>query len=308
MSNDALILLATYNGEAYLNECLLSYPDNCDVFISDDNSRDDTLIILNSYNKGNYKVISQKKNLGSATRNFTYLLNYCDLNYNYYFLSDQDDVWVDDKYELLMTEMRELEQIYGKNKPILIYGDSIVVDEHLSVINESFLTYDGIDVNMVDNFKNVFFQNIAQGATMLINRALLNNIRPVPNDIYMHDWWLMLFAKTTGVLYFSKHKTLLYRQHSSNNIGARKRFLIHQVFNQVAGNGKAKRQLERVKNQLSLFYKTYDSLIKEQEIRDFLSKYDCVKDKSFLKRKFFLISNGIRLSNLKRTVTLYLYF
>lgn len=306
---ESLVLLATHNGGLFISQQLDSIPNSIDIMISDDNSQDNTLEIIN--NKKKHREISIELNsFGSASKNFSYLINNCSMSYDYYFLSDQDDVWVEFKHDLLNKEIKFLESIYGCEKPILIFGDSIVVDQHLNEISESFFKYDGINPSILNNTLNIFFQNVGQGATFVFNRAFLKLIRPMPEDVYMHDWWLTMYACHFGVLYLSKHKTLYYRQHRNNQIGANKRGLVSQVINNIRGYGKAERHVRLIKKQISTFIKQTSSFnnCKCDILRDFEREYKTIESMSPIKRKIFILKRGVYLSNVKRTLALYFYF
>jgi glycosyltransferase involved in cell wall biosynthesis len=307
--NDSLILLATYNGTDYIRESLDSFSEHADIYVSDDCSLDDTVSIIRKL-KGNNILISEGIRHGSAAKNFRYLINSCDDTYKYYFLADQDDNWTQDKYLRLKEEIIELESKHGVHTPVLIYGDSIVVDEKLKIIDDSFFKYDGIDKSLVRrNPLNLFFQNVGQGATMIFNRALLKQVRIIPEKIYMHDWWLMLYAQAFGVLHFSNSKTLLYRQHSRNSIGAQKRNICQQIYSQVVNNSKVTGHIENVMKQIAQFDKAYRYDIKDVSIANFLDEYRKLPHPGFsLRRKLFLLKNKIYLSSLKRTAMFYIYF
>jgi hypothetical protein len=46
--------------------------------------------------------------------------------------------------------------------------------------------------------------------------------RPIPESVLMHDWWCYLLASGVdgATLYYDERPTILYRQHSSNVVGA----------------------------------------------------------------------------------------
>ncbi|WP_446027649.1 glycosyltransferase [Lelliottia amnigena] len=303
----SLVIIATYNGEKYLMEAIDSIPKECDLFISDDSSTDSTVPLLSSLKNRNVKVINYSSG-GKPALNFANAINNASNEYEYYFLADQDDVWTQDKFSTLTSEIKDLEVIHGQGCPILIFGDSIVVDESLNVINESFFDYDGLAENITQNSNlNIFFQNIAQGATMVFNRSLLEAIRPISGSIYMHDWWILLYASNFGKVKKSNYKTLLYRQHGNNNIGANKRNFFEQICNQVKGKGKVKNHLEKISLQNLNFEKQYGDIL-SKDVQEFLLNYRLIKKQSFLSRKLFLIKNKIWLSNLKRSLALYFCF
>ncbi len=62
--------------------------------------------------------------------------------------------------------------------------------------------------------------NVVTGCTILFNQSLLNLAMPLPPQALVHDWWLALVASAFGVIGYTKHPSILYRQHQTNTIGA----------------------------------------------------------------------------------------
>ena len=120
------ILLATYNGEKYIREQLDSILqqtyNKINIYISDDYSTDSTPNILKEYELkyDNINVTYQEQNIGSI-RNFEYLMT--KVKSQYYMLSDQDDVWYEDKVEKSLKKLKE-------ENADLVFTDLEVVDEN----------------------------------------------------------------------------------------------------------------------------------------------------------------------------------
>ncbi|MEK5777350.1 glycosyltransferase, partial [Acinetobacter nosocomialis] len=97
------VCLATYNGEKYIVEQLTSILSQLsptdEVIISDDHSTDETLLLIKSLNDPRIKIITNELGKG-YTKNFENAINHS--SGDYIFLSDQDDVWVENKVELMM--------------------------------------------------------------------------------------------------------------------------------------------------------------------------------------------------------------
>ena len=137
------ILMATYNGELYLEEQIKSIIKqsykNWILYIRDDGSKDNTLKIINRYTykyPDKIKLIADDRgNLGS-NMNFKELMQYS--KNEYCMFCDQDDVWLEDKIKLSLDKIKKLENKYGKNTPILVHTDLKVVNEKLDEISESF--------------------------------------------------------------------------------------------------------------------------------------------------------------------------
>ena len=106
------ILMGTYNGDKYLREQLDSIFKQKDVditlFIDDDLSSDNTIDIIKEYAK-NYRIYWK---VNEKNKNYTYnfldlLFEVKDKNFDYFALSDQDDVWEEDK---IISAINKLEQ------------------------------------------------------------------------------------------------------------------------------------------------------------------------------------------------------
>lgn len=127
-----LILLSTYNGEKYLPELLESVLAQKDIYVDilarDDGSTDKTVEILKKYDR--VKVYGGN-NLKPA-KSFLDLIWKADINYDYYALCDQDDVW---KEEKIISAVKCIENI---DKPALYSSAVEVVDKDLTFIRKSF--------------------------------------------------------------------------------------------------------------------------------------------------------------------------
>jgi glycosyltransferase involved in cell wall biosynthesis len=225
-SGRVAILLATYNGERYVDEQIRSlfaqtYSDFV-IIVRDDHSSDRTPEILARWSASQPDKISvvsdDRGNLRSAG-NFSRLMEVCDSPY--FAFCDQDDVWLPNKVELMVNEIRRLESQFGKTMPILVHSDLKVVDGDLHEIAPSFFYYHlRTGLRKGRRLDHLIFINIVTGCALMGNRALLELARPLPAGILVHDWWLALIAASCGVLRTIPETTVLYRQHGNNQIGA----------------------------------------------------------------------------------------
>ncbi|MFL9806328.1 glycosyltransferase family 2 protein [Vibrio cyclitrophicus] len=264
------IILATYNGERFLQQQLHSIQHNDQyhaligrVIIVDDGSKDDTYGIVQTAKATDSKIEWHQNRSGrsGAMANFAFGLSLSEAEH--VMLCDQDDVWLPEKIEQSASAVREAEIKYGKKTPILVFSDKQIVDEKLNVLCESYYSLKKISKQWHRSFESLSQQNVASGCTMLLNRALLEKALPIPNQAYMHDWWIALVAARCGVLAFIDKPLMLYRQHSCNTIGANQRkhwqlitqfssqlAQFQQSFEQVVGQAKAFQQFEK-DNQLT---------------------------------------------------------
>ena len=137
---------------------------------------------------------------------------------DYIAFSDQDDVWLDDKLARSMAKMHELEQMWGRDVPLLVFTDAKVVDESLHILDDSLFRRSHLNPSRLAPHQ-LILQNVANGNTMLLNAALVRKAVPVPDKAFMHDHWVSLVASVFGHAACLCEPTLLYRQHASNVLG-----------------------------------------------------------------------------------------
>ncbi|MDP1880975.1 MAG: glycosyltransferase family 2 protein [Parachlamydiaceae bacterium] len=226
------ILLGTFQGESYLEELLRSifsqtYQDFC-ILIRDDGSTDRTLEIIKTYSQSypsKIILITSTTNLG-VKKNFSELLKHSHAPY--VMFADQDDYWLPNKIEVSMYEIKQLESIHGTHVPLLVHTDLKVVDHQLKLIAPSFWKFTNINP-LSYQLNRLLTQNIFTGCTLLFNRSLANLAFPIPNEAIMHDWWVGLIASCFGFIQTCSKQTILYRQHTDNQVGAKKYSFIHGV-------------------------------------------------------------------------------
>ena len=213
------ILLSTYNGEKYLSEQLdslfsQSY-ENFRIIVRDDGSSDKTKDILIDYknNFGNKLDIYLENNVGPKKSFFELIKKSSN---DYMMFCDQDDVWLDNKLEVMMDVIKQYDNI-----ATLAYCDLKVVDENLNVICDSFYDYQGINRYKTDFFSLVK-KSVFPGCSLMLNRKLVEKIKYTDvNNIRMHDCYVGLVASYFGNIVYVDERLNLYRQHSNNTIGAR---------------------------------------------------------------------------------------
>lgn len=224
--SEVVILLATHNGEEYIQEMIESILSQdfqrWRLILSDDGSGDNTMEILKSYEaKYPEKIMVYRsgQQFGSAKLHFMHLLRQFQ-EAKYLMFADQDDRWHTDKISLTLQRMKQLEQ--DGHIPVMVHTDLCVVDENLQCLNPSFMKYSNLDGSRLD-LRTLLIQNVVTGCTMMINRALAQKVvgAEVKGAILMHDWWIALVASVCGVSDFLNEATVDYRQHGDNSVGAK---------------------------------------------------------------------------------------
>ena len=235
------ILLATYNGEAYIREMIDSVlqQDHRDIHIilSDDGSTDKTPAILESYAKDYPRQITHYRSglrFGNAQDHFLHLLRAFQ-DAPYIMFCDQDDVWHPDKVRKTLGKMQETEA--DPQTPVLVHTDLRVVDRDLNEISPSFCSLSGFRGDRLA-FHHLLMQNVVTGCTVMVNSALAKLASGATvQGILMHDWFLALLASACGRIGFLNEATIDYRQHGKNTVGAKNsrspRYILHRIQNGV---------------------------------------------------------------------------
>lgn len=208
------VLLATYNGERFLQEQLDSiyYQSygNLHITARDDGSEDLTFNMLQQEAlKGKLTLISTNTNLGPA-HNFFTLLQYSDPNADYFAFCDQDDIWNKDKIERAIGKISKVE----KGVPGLYCSSVDCVDD-----SGRFLKRSTIPKKLA--FENALVENVVTGCTIVLNKSAKNLLLShIPEKCMMHDAWSYLVVSCFGEIVFDDVPSLRYRQHYDNTVGA----------------------------------------------------------------------------------------
>jgi rhamnosyltransferase len=213
------VLLAAYNGEKYIEEQIHSILNQkyvqVHIYINIDKSSDKTKSICDNI-KEKYHNISIIKNeikiFGSAANNFYYIFKKINLvNFDYVSLSDQDDLW---KAEKILTGINSLKKnkSHGYSSDVECFWEN---GKKNKIIKKSYpqKKYD------------YFFEPAGPGCTYLLDRKFAifvqEKIKSTKNNPRHHDWYIYALARAHGYKWtIDNNHNILYRQHTSNQVGA----------------------------------------------------------------------------------------
>lgn len=214
------VLLAAYNGMAWIEEQLESILEqtNVDVsvFISVDPSTDDTETWCASYALGhaNVTLLPQAGRFGGAARNFFRLIRDVDFSrFDYVAFSDQDDIWHSDKLERATQKLRSGEfDAYSSNVTAFWpNGRRLLLDKAQPQVKWDHL-----------------FEAAGPGCTYVLGRPLADAFKASliehwdsAQGVTLHDWYCYAFARSHHFRWFiDPAPGLDYRQHVHNQVGA----------------------------------------------------------------------------------------
>ena len=216
------ILMTSYRNKEYLGEQIDSLREqdwrNVDLWISRDCDDEGPGRVIEDcalrwrqsrLENEDYRVISGPRRGASA--NFLSMVHNPSIQAHYYAYCDHDDIWDKDKLSRAVSILKKTSQsvpalymsrvrfISAKGKRIGISGYCL----------------------FPPSFRNALRENIANGSTMVFNRAARDILQESGvHEISWHDWWTYLLISAVGgkVIYDSRPH-IDYRLHGDNLTG-----------------------------------------------------------------------------------------
>ncbi|NRF31298.1 glycosyltransferase [Vibrio coralliilyticus] len=214
-----LVLLAAYNGEDWISDQIDSILRQKDVDVnilcSVDLSHDSTYELVNCY--PSIEILPYGERFGGAGPNFYRLFRDANLaNYDYIALSDQDDVWLEDK---LITAILEMEKKMTN-----------ALSSNVTAFWKNGRQKEIVKANPQTSYDH-FFESPGPGCSFVLDRKLALSLQMFIRSkksselIDLHDWLIYAYARCSGFRWaISSTSKLLYRQHESNQCGANSGF------------------------------------------------------------------------------------
>jgi glycosyltransferase involved in cell wall biosynthesis len=210
--------MCTYNGAEFLPAQLESIigqsrkPD--EIVVCDDGSRDETRSLI----PDNVILHENEQNLGTV-KNFEKAIGLC--TGDVIVLSDQDDVWREDKLQLIE------EAFSSKPNVGLVFSDAEIVDEQLNPSGRRMWDEVGFDSHKRKLVARGRALDVlitgwtVSGATMAFRSRYAKLALPIPTTIPMiHDGWIALTVAAVSDVAMIDEPLIKYRQHQRQQIGA----------------------------------------------------------------------------------------
>jgi len=221
------VILPTYNGARFLKETLESFASQLlpinQLVCSDDSSDDDTVAIINDFaNTVSFEVICLNHKRDGVTAN--YLNALASVKGDLILVADQDDVWLDNKTELVVQAMSD-------SRISLISHDCLLVDDTLSSLgrtlrgskDQSKVLSSNLNTASEEKNLEIFLRGKIPllAHTLAFRSELISTLLNKPENI--DDWWfeewVSCIALTHGRLELLKEHLVLYRQHGNQTSG-----------------------------------------------------------------------------------------
>lgn len=210
--------MSTFNGGEYLPAQLESFLTQTHrdwiLHWRDDGSSDHSVEVVRDFARSLTDRVCRYEGGGrlNVSGSFLKLLRQSILGKAAIFaFADQDDVWLPEKLSRGVVALSALPD----GVPGLYCSGHILADAGLRPIGRS------LPVRRPPSFPAAMTQNIAQGCTMMLNRAAAELVAASqPADQTWHDWWSYIVVTAAGgQVLVDPAATMLYRQHASNQVG-----------------------------------------------------------------------------------------
>ena len=207
------VAMCTYNGAQFVTAQLESILNqtcrDLEVVIVDDASTDETPDILERFQHKDSRIRLLRNEVNQGfLKNFERALDACSADI--IALADQDDIWFENKIEVLLGELDD---------NLLVYSNVSLIDELGEPLDAVFPSVKRLSGHCA---LALIMNNCVTGHACLIRRELLNQALPFPEGVRVHDQWLAIVAAASGRLRASDQFLSLYRKHSNNAVFKRK--------------------------------------------------------------------------------------
>lgn len=247
-----VVLMATHNGAAFVEEQLNSVLDQIDVdvrvIVSDDNSEDSTLSLIQQRAADDDRVsVLAQGAFGSAAANFYRLIREANVDdADAIAFCDQDDTWEPWKLRRHFDLLTSPAGIDGEGPYNAVSSNVAAVDAdgHCQLIVK----------NQRQRANDYAFESGGPGSTFLLHPKMFEFIREQINDasgpasqVSAHDWCVYALVRAHGERWFiDAEPSVRYRQHEDNVLGANEGLKQHLARLQQIANGSHRHDAQRV--------------------------------------------------------------
>jgi len=179
-----------------------------EVVVVDDCSTDDTVEVIHGIDDPRVRLFVNDRNRREV---YSFARAIALAQNDLIFLSDQDDIWIAGRVDLMRQELR-------RSGALLVSGNFDWMDEAENSID---VKIDGVHANSSKrhwrNISDIFAgKTNYYGCAMAFRRELIAMILPFPSYIESHDLWIAMAANILGSSSHLDAPTLRKRRHGRN--------------------------------------------------------------------------------------------
>ena len=218
MQSTISVVMATYNGKEYIIEQLesirLQTRPVTEVIICDDCSKDNTVELVQSYidkyNLSGWSIEVNEKNLGYGS-NFYKAIS--KATGDFIFFADQDDIWMLNKFEIMVGLMEQKPEIKLLCSEYEIFSTGEKVPEYAKNYGKDNLRDKSLKkINLTPH--NIFIGSL--GCDMCIRKDFFEEIKPYWFDGWAQDEYVWKLAQCAEGCYMYHEPLIKHRVHASN--------------------------------------------------------------------------------------------
>lgn len=299
------IICAAYQAEAFIDETIRSAiaqtHTDWRLWVRDDASSDGTAQRVAEWATHDPRITLLHRgapNLG-VVAGFAWLLEQLPDDTQWVACLDADDVWDRDRLARTLAVAEAASRGSTGSDALLVHSDSRLIDGAGRTIAPSYWSRAGLSPTPTP-LSRLAVQNVATSSTMLMNRALLDRLRPMPTTgIFSPDWWFTMVAAAFGELLAIPTPLVGYRQHAANDVGAtRGRIrdladLIGRIGRWQTSGDRLRLDLRRMALQAETFRRRYDRDLSAGD-RQLLETLAALPTLPFWPRKASLLRHRLR--------------
>lgn len=299
------IICAAYQAEAYIDETLRSAVAQTHtdwrLWVRDDASSDETAERVAAWAARDPRIHLVHRgapNLG-VVAGVAWLLEQLPDDAEWVACVDADDVWAPNRLALTLAAADHATTSGSMRGPVLVHSDARLIDATGRELAPSYWTRAGLTPTPT-SLDRIAVQNVATSSTLLMNRALVDRIRPMPvTGIFSPDWWFTMVASTFGEIIAVPTPLVGYRQHASNDVGATRGRIrdLADLFGRIrrwqTTGERLRRDLGRSALQAETFRARYDSDLSDDD-RQLLQALAVLPALPFWPRKASLLRHRLR--------------
>jgi len=281
-----LVILASYNGAKYIKEQIDSILNqesvSLDIAVFDDCSKDNTIAVLNDYNL-NPHVVVHKRTKGTGNGSHSFLDAIQSLSdelvnsYDYFALSDQDDIWLPNK-------LFEATQMLENQGSSLYFSNLTLWDEKTNMKST-------IKKNYLQKKYDFLFEGGSAGCTYVFTKDLCIGLKSVLKttnyydwEYFSHDWFIYFYTRINGrKVSIDNNSYIIYRIHANNSYGQVNKISLSAI----------KKRLEYIKN--GWYFKHingFNNLVKPESIEH---KIYYLYTKNYFSRMYVVLKYNFKL-------------